>query len=371
MLAVGVIGIGVNSRPARSSTRRAKSLNVEAASSTSRRPPRLSRGRRRRGRDPRDRLARGGPDRSVLIGLLVLASSWSILRDSASILLESSPKGIDPRASAAARATPGVVEVHDLHVWTITSGFPALSAHVLVGRGDDCHRRGASSRRCSGRVRDRAHDAPGRPRERPGRARGDRAFLAPVAAAKRPSSGGFATGIRIRGFRSCKRQQHRRLPAACRCAAARARRPLRERERLDLDAQRSVGGDRQKLVPVPARVGGFATERGSPALPTGARTAKRRWMSLPCGFLRTRPCRPCGHGRGRPGTSAPTGAKTMTSFWRSPPTLRCASRSRRSRSRRRTTRSSGCAAARCGEPPCCCLLQDRNPRMRIPVAKTA
>jgi cobalt-zinc-cadmium efflux system protein len=36
---------------------------------------------------------------------------------------------------------PGVVEVHDLHVWTITSGFPALSAHVLVERGDDCHAR--------------------------------------------------------------------------------------------------------------------------------------------------------------------------------------------------------------------------------------
>ena len=35
----------------------------------------------------------------------------------------------------------GVVEVHDLHIWTITSGFPALSAHVLVRRGDDCHAR--------------------------------------------------------------------------------------------------------------------------------------------------------------------------------------------------------------------------------------
>jgi cobalt-zinc-cadmium efflux system protein len=36
---------------------------------------------------------------------------------------------------------PGVVEVHDLHIWTITSGFPALSAHVLVGQGEDCHAR--------------------------------------------------------------------------------------------------------------------------------------------------------------------------------------------------------------------------------------
>jgi cobalt-zinc-cadmium efflux system protein len=38
-------------------------------------------------------------------------------------------------------AAEGVVEVHDLHIWTITSGFPTLSAHVLVGRGDDCHAR--------------------------------------------------------------------------------------------------------------------------------------------------------------------------------------------------------------------------------------
>ena len=79
---------------------------------------------------------------SVLIALLVLASSWSILRDSTSILLESAPKGMDVRVvgERLARA-PGVVEVHDLHVWTITSGFPALSAHVLVGRGEDCHGR--------------------------------------------------------------------------------------------------------------------------------------------------------------------------------------------------------------------------------------
>ncbi len=79
---------------------------------------------------------------SILIALLVLASSWSILRDSTSILLEAAPKGIDTSAvgERLARA-PGVVEVHDLHIWTITSGFTALSAHVLVGRGEDCHGR--------------------------------------------------------------------------------------------------------------------------------------------------------------------------------------------------------------------------------------
>ena len=79
---------------------------------------------------------------SIVIGVLVLASSWAILRDATSILLEAAPKGLDMRALGARLAgAPGVVEVHDLHVWTITSGFPALSAHVLVGAGEDCHQR--------------------------------------------------------------------------------------------------------------------------------------------------------------------------------------------------------------------------------------
>jgi cobalt-zinc-cadmium efflux system protein len=79
---------------------------------------------------------------SVLIGLLVLASSWSILRDSTTILLEGAPSGVDTQAVGERLAgAPGVVEVHDLHIWTITSGFTALSAHVLVGRGEDCHGR--------------------------------------------------------------------------------------------------------------------------------------------------------------------------------------------------------------------------------------
>lgn len=78
---------------------------------------------------------------SVAIGLLVLASSWTILRDSVGILLETAPRGIDvAEVGRAMAAQPGVREVHDLHVWTITSGFPALSAHVLVDQGADCHR---------------------------------------------------------------------------------------------------------------------------------------------------------------------------------------------------------------------------------------
>jgi cobalt-zinc-cadmium efflux system protein len=78
----------------------------------------------------------------VAIGVLVLASSWTILRDSVSILLESTPAGIDAEEVGRRMASmEGVVEVHDLHIWTITSGFPALSAHVLVRAGDDCHDR--------------------------------------------------------------------------------------------------------------------------------------------------------------------------------------------------------------------------------------
>ena len=82
------------------------------------------------------------PVAGMLIAVVVLASSWSIMRDSTRILLESAPSGIDTRevGERLARAS-GVVEVHDLHIWTITSGFPALSAHVLVRRGEDCHGR--------------------------------------------------------------------------------------------------------------------------------------------------------------------------------------------------------------------------------------
>jgi len=79
---------------------------------------------------------------SLAIGVLVLASSWAILRDSVSVLLESSPRGLDAeRVGRAMASSPGVVEVHDLHVWTVTSGFPALSAHVIVRNDDDCHHR--------------------------------------------------------------------------------------------------------------------------------------------------------------------------------------------------------------------------------------
>jgi cobalt-zinc-cadmium efflux system protein len=79
---------------------------------------------------------------SALIGLLVLGSSRKLLRDSVNVLLEQAPRGLDAEEVGASMVgVPGVEEVHDLHVWTITSGFPALAAHVLVGRNQDCHAR--------------------------------------------------------------------------------------------------------------------------------------------------------------------------------------------------------------------------------------
>jgi cobalt-zinc-cadmium efflux system protein len=63
-----------------------------------------------------------------------------VLRDSGHILLEGAPSGVDPgEVESVILDVPGVESVHDLHVWTITSGFDALSAHVLVGREQDCH----------------------------------------------------------------------------------------------------------------------------------------------------------------------------------------------------------------------------------------
>ncbi len=79
---------------------------------------------------------------SLAIALLIAASAWGVLRDSTAILMEQTPSRIDAEALVRAIVeVPGVTSVHDLHVWTITSGFDALSAHVLVGRGEDCHAR--------------------------------------------------------------------------------------------------------------------------------------------------------------------------------------------------------------------------------------
>lgn len=73
------------------------------------------------------------PVASVLIAVLVAWSSWSLLRDSVNVLMEGTPKHIDAReVREALQSVEGVVEVHDLHLWTITSGFESLSVHARV-----------------------------------------------------------------------------------------------------------------------------------------------------------------------------------------------------------------------------------------------
>jgi cobalt-zinc-cadmium efflux system protein len=59
---------------------------------------------------------------------------------SARVFMEAAPAGLNPeKIGHQLAAQPGVVQVHDLHVWEVTSGFPALSAHVVARAGDDCH----------------------------------------------------------------------------------------------------------------------------------------------------------------------------------------------------------------------------------------
>ncbi len=80
------------------------------------------------------------PIASLFVAALIGWSSWGLLRDSTQIFLESAPAEIDPdEVGREIAASPDVVDVHDLHIWTVTSGFPALSAHVLVKPGADCH----------------------------------------------------------------------------------------------------------------------------------------------------------------------------------------------------------------------------------------
>jgi cobalt-zinc-cadmium efflux system protein len=83
---------------------------------------------------------RADPIVSLAIAGLMIRSGSRLVRASGRVFLEAAPEGIDPDAIGRALAgQAGVVEVHDLHVWEVTSGFPALSAHVLVGRDTDCH----------------------------------------------------------------------------------------------------------------------------------------------------------------------------------------------------------------------------------------
>jgi cobalt-zinc-cadmium efflux system protein len=77
---------------------------------------------------------------SLFIAALMLQAAYALLKASGRVFMEAAPAGLDPAEIGHALASqPGVVEVHDLHVWEVTSGFAALSAHVVVRAGDDCH----------------------------------------------------------------------------------------------------------------------------------------------------------------------------------------------------------------------------------------
>jgi cobalt-zinc-cadmium efflux system protein len=78
------------------------------------------------------------PVASLAIALLVVHSAWSLLREAASVLMEWAPPHIDVReVERAVAALPGVLAVHDLHVWTISTGRIALSGHVVGGGRED------------------------------------------------------------------------------------------------------------------------------------------------------------------------------------------------------------------------------------------
>ncbi|HVC86082.1 MAG TPA: cation diffusion facilitator family transporter [Gaiellaceae bacterium] len=77
---------------------------------------------------------------ALVVAAVMTRSAVGLLRDSGRVLLEAAPPGLDVEEIGRALAShPHVESVHDLHVWEISSGFPSLSAHVLVHEGDDCH----------------------------------------------------------------------------------------------------------------------------------------------------------------------------------------------------------------------------------------
>jgi cobalt-zinc-cadmium efflux system protein len=85
---------------------------------------------------------RADPIAALLVAGLMARSCWSLLHASGRIFLEAAPAGVDVEDIGRALAgAPGVTQVHDLHVWELTSGFAALSAHVVVGAQEDCHGR--------------------------------------------------------------------------------------------------------------------------------------------------------------------------------------------------------------------------------------
>jgi cobalt-zinc-cadmium efflux system protein len=84
--------------------------------------------------------ARADAIAALVVAVLMIRAGYGLVRDSGRIFLEAAPTGLDPDVIGPAMAhRPGVDEVHDLHIWDVTSGMPALSAHILVAPAGDCH----------------------------------------------------------------------------------------------------------------------------------------------------------------------------------------------------------------------------------------
>jgi cobalt-zinc-cadmium efflux system protein len=77
---------------------------------------------------------------ALIVAGLMISSGWRLVRDASRVLLEAAPQGVEPELiGRTLAAQPGVVEVHDLHVWEVTAGFAAVAAHVIVAPDADCH----------------------------------------------------------------------------------------------------------------------------------------------------------------------------------------------------------------------------------------
>ncbi len=87
---------------------------------------------------------------ALIVAALMAKAGYGLVKESGRIFLEGAPEGLDPDAIGPAMAgRPGIAEVHDLHIWDVTSGMPALSAHVLVDPTGDCHQVRVTWKSCS------------------------------------------------------------------------------------------------------------------------------------------------------------------------------------------------------------------------------